>query len=53
MKRPVTVLTRAAQILTRTQVHNAEARRCHTKTRLEKLNQMNITPEHLRCCIPP
>ena len=46
-------LTRAAQILTRTQVRNTNARRCHTKTRLEKLNQMNITPEHLRCCIPP
>ena len=46
-------LEKAAKELQRARGKKARARRSHTKTRLRRLQTLNIIPEELRCCIPP
>ena len=46
-------LAKAVEDIRQTQNKNARSRRSHTKTRLKRLDVLNIIPNQLRCCIPP
>ena len=45
-------LERASQRLIADQLQNAQARRCHTQTRLTRLDELGINLAELPCCIP-